>query len=96
MVRQERKACLICTDRKRDLHIEMMNSQLIKGLFIDWNRIDEGSYLRRIEALEGLDSLSFDHSVTFFVGENGSGKSTLLEAIAELFFFDLRFPFGAV
>ena len=33
MVRQERKACLICTDRKRDLHIEMMNSQLIKGIF---------------------------------------------------------------
>ena len=88
MVRQERKACLICTDRKRDLHIEMMNSQLIKGLFIDWNRIDEGSYLRRIEALEGLDSLSFDHSVTFFVGENGSGKSTLLEAIAVAYGFN--------
>ena len=26
--------------------------------------------------------LTFDHPVTFFVGENGSGKSTLLEAIA--------------
>lgn len=65
-----------------------MNSQLIKGLFIDWNRIDEGSYLRRIAALEGLDSLSFNHSVTFFVGENGSGKSTLLEAIAVAYGFN--------
>lgn len=28
--------------------------------------------------------LSFDHPVTFFVGENGSGKSTVLEAVADL------------
>ena len=76
-------------DRKlKDLNMEMMNSQLIKGLFIDWNRIDERSYLRRIPALKGLDSLSFDHSITFFVGENGSGKSTLLEAIAVAYGFN--------
>ena len=68
--------------------MDMMNSQLIKGLFIDWNRIDERSYLRRIPALKGLDSLSFEHSVTFFVGENGSGKSTLLEAIAVAYGFN--------
>lgn len=30
----------------------------------------------------GID-LTFQSSVTFFVGENGSGKSTLMEAIAE-------------
>jgi predicted ATPase len=29
-----------------------------------------------------LESLEFDTSVTFFVGENGSGKSTVLEGIA--------------
>ena len=68
--------------------MEMMNSQLIKGLFIDWSRIDEHSYLRQIEALKGLDSLTFDHSITFFVGENGSGKSTLLEAIAVAYGFN--------
>ncbi len=36
-----------------------------------------------IECLRNLD-LSFEHPVTFFVGENGSGKSTLIEAIAAL------------
>jgi len=35
-----------------------------------------------IPAIGGLDTIEFDHPVTFFVGENGSGKSTLLEAIA--------------
>ena len=35
-----------------------------------------------IPAIGGLDTVEFDHPVTFFVGENGSGKSTLLEAIA--------------
>jgi len=29
-------------------------------------------------------SMTFEASVTFFVGENGTGKSTLLEAVAEL------------
>lgn len=54
----------------------------IKGLSIDWNRISEDSYLRDIEAICDIDTLSFSNSVTFFVGENGSGKSTLLEAMA--------------
>jgi predicted ATPase len=35
-----------------------------------------------IPAIGGLDELTFEQPVTFFVGENGSGKSTLLEAIA--------------
>ena len=34
---------------------------------------------------QGLESMSFDAPVTFFVGENGAGKSTLLEAIAAQF-----------
>lgn len=59
-----------------------MNSQLINGIIIDWSKIEEGSYLRQIDALKGLDTLTFDHPITFFAGENGSGKSTLLEAIA--------------
>lgn len=35
-----------------------------------------------IPIIQSLESLVFESSVTFFVGENGSGKSTLLEAIA--------------
>ena len=54
----------------------------IKGLTIDWDRVEEDSYLREIEALHGLERLDFERPVTFFVGENGSGKSTLLEAVA--------------
>lgn len=55
---------------------------------IDWSRIPEGSYLRNIAAISGVEKISFDHSVTFFDGENGSGKSTLLEAIAVAYGFN--------
>ncbi len=59
-----------------------MNNQLLQGVYIDWSKISEYSYLRKIKALKGLDYIGFRKPVTFFVGENGSGKSTLLEAIA--------------
>ena len=55
---------------------------ILRGISIDWDAVDEESYVREIEALSGLTSLDFRSPVTFFVGENGSGKSTLLEAIA--------------
>lgn len=35
-----------------------------------------------IPAIGGLQQLTFDQPVTFFIGENGSGKSTILESIA--------------
>lgn len=54
----------------------------IKSLSIDWNKIDENSYLRGIDAICGIENLMFNSPVTFFVGENGTGKSTLLEAMA--------------
>lgn len=60
----------------------------IKGIRIDWDRIDQSSYLRDIDAVSGLDELMFHKPVTFFVGENGSGKSTLLEAIAASYGFN--------
>ena len=60
----------------------MVGGQLIREVVIDWSRVDEGSYLRGISAISGVERIGFGHSVTFFVGENGSGKSTLLEAIA--------------
>ena len=59
-----------------------MDERFIRSIFIDWTLIGDGSYLREIEALKGLETLDFNSNVTFFVGENGSGKSTLLEAMA--------------
>lgn len=59
-----------------------MNNQLIRKVSIDWNKIADDSYLRGIEALQGVSELEFNKPITFFVGENGSGKSTLLEAMA--------------
>ena len=66
----------------------MLNSQLISGVMIDWNKIDRDSYLRNIDTISNVDHIKFMHSVTFFVGENGSGKSTLLEAIAIAYGFN--------
>ncbi len=54
----------------------------IQGVSINWDKIDERSYLRGIEAIKDLDYLEFHKNITIFVGENGSGKSTMLEAIA--------------
>ncbi|MGN1419160.1 MAG: AAA family ATPase [Acutalibacteraceae bacterium] len=59
-----------------------MNNQFIKGVVFEWDKIDKTSYLKKIEAFQGIERIDFTHSITFFVGENGSGKSTLLEAIA--------------
>ena len=59
-----------------------MNDQFIHGVIFDWDRIDNNSYLKRIEAFKGVEKLDFNKAITFFVGENGSGKSTLLEALA--------------
>lgn len=59
-----------------------MNGQFIQGVIFDWNKIDNDSYLKRIEAFHGVERLDFNKPITFFVGENGSGKSTLLEALA--------------
>ena len=49
----------------------------------NWERVaNPDTYPFNITALSGVDSISLDHNVTFFVGENGCGKSTLLEALA--------------
>ncbi len=60
----------------------------IKGVSINWDKIDKSSYLRDIEAISGLDYLEFKNNITVFVGENGSGKSTLLEALAVSYGFN--------
>lgn len=59
-----------------------MEDLFIREIRFHWDRIDPRSYLRRIGALRGLETLRFSKPITFFVGENGSGKSTLLEAMA--------------
>lgn len=59
-----------------------MNELFIQKIRINWDLISNHSYLRNIQSIAQLSELTFDHNVTFFVGENGSGKSTLLEAIA--------------
>ena len=66
----------------------MLNAQLITGVTIAWDKIEQGSYLRQIPAISGVEQISFTRPVTFFVGENGSGKSTLLEAIAVAYGFN--------
>ena len=65
-----------------------MNDLFIRRLDLDWDRVEERSYLRRIPALQGLRSLEFTAPITLFVGENGTGKSTLLEAIAVAYGFN--------
>lgn len=65
-----------------------MNEQFIQRLSIDWNKIEQSSYLRKIEAIKDLEDLVFEKPITFFVGENGSGKSTLLEALAVAYGFN--------
>ena len=65
-----------------------MNHRFIQNVSINWDKIEERSYLRKIPALQFQNSLEFTKNVTFFVGENGTGKSTLLEAIAVAFGFN--------
>ena len=60
----------------------------IKGIRVDWDKIEEDSYLRDIDSIAGIEQLEFHKPITFFVGENGSGKSTLLEAIAVAYGFN--------
>ena len=64
-----------------------MKERFINHIKIDWSQIGEDSYVRHIKALNQLNQLSFNHNITFFVGENGSGKSTLIEAIAVAYGF---------
>ena len=40
-------------------------------------------YPFNLEILRKTREITFNHPVTFFIGENGSGKSTILRAIAE-------------
>lgn len=54
----------------------------IRSFSIDWDKLEDRSYVKEIPALNSLREFQFRKRITFFVGENGSGKSTLLEALA--------------
>ena len=59
-----------------------MNDLYLQGLRIDWDFLPRNSYVHNISAIKSISEMSFEKSITFFVGENGTDKSTLLEAIA--------------
>lgn len=65
-----------------------MDEKFIKGIKIDWNRIEKNNYIRSIDSIHSINQLEFGNNVTFFVGENGTGKSTLLESIAVAYGFN--------
>ena len=46
-----------------------MNDQFIQGIIFDWNKIDDDSYLKQIEALKNIERLEFKNSINFFVGD---------------------------
>ena len=65
-----------------------MESNFVREIKIDWEKIEQGNYVREIPALSELKHLILHKNVTFFVGENGTGKSTLLEGIAAAYGFN--------
>ncbi len=65
-----------------------MTDLFIRGLRIHWDALPANAYLHKIPSVRGIEQMSFQKNVTFFVGENGSGKSTLLEAIAVSYGFN--------
>ena len=41
-----------------------MNDQFIQGIIFDWNKIDDDSYLKQIEALKDVERLEFQNSIS--------------------------------
>lgn len=46
-----------------------MNNQFIQRVIFDWNRIDNDSYLKGIEAFKGIEKLDFNKPITFLLGK---------------------------
>jgi predicted ATPase len=59
-------------------------SPFLKRLALLPERMQPDAYPFDLPILAGGDlELTFEHPITFFIGDNGTGKSTLLEAIAK-------------
>lgn len=65
-----------------------MDDLFIRGIRIDWDKVDRDSYVMQIPSVCHVRRMDFKRNITFFVGENGTGKSTLLEAIAVAYGFN--------
>lgn len=62
----------------------------LKRLWFDSAKVDATRFPFGVPAFQsGALELTFERSITIFVGENGTGKSTLLEGIAGLCGFNL-------
>lgn len=48
--------------------VDGMNYQFIRSVRVDWNEVDEDSYLNRIEAFVGMEKIDFHKPITFFRG----------------------------
>ena len=46
----------------------LMNHQFIEGVIFEWDKLDNDSYLKKIEAFKGIERPDFNSSITFFAG----------------------------
>lgn len=44
-----------------------MNNQFIQRVMFDWDRINKNSYLKRMEAFQGIERLDFNNSLIFLL-----------------------------
>ena len=65
-----------------------MDKKFITSIKINWDKVEEDSFVRNIPAILSINQLKITNNITFFVGENGTGKSTLLESIAVAYGFN--------
>lgn len=65
-----------------------MDEKFITSIKVNWDKVEDNSYVRDIPAILSINQLEISNNITFFVGENGTGKSTLLESIAVAYGFN--------
>ena len=58
-----------------------MNQLFIQSVIFDRSKIDVDSYLRQIDAFNGIEKIEFKNPITFFVGENGTGDNAIMMTV---------------